>query len=127
MSAAENGANGGRPPARASVSCRRPIGVETIGDLSQAETGVTPVTDPSDDVGRTRRRPASWWWVAPRPRRLSPFDKDALELVGRDQRRAPWSLDRLDVRQYPLREGRAADSERLCRLGARVCEPLDAA
>jgi hypothetical protein len=36
---AEDGADGGRAPAVASVGGRRPVGVEAIGDLSEAQTG----------------------------------------------------------------------------------------
>jgi hypothetical protein len=125
--AAENGSNGGSPPARASVGCGCPIGVEVVSDLSEAETGVTRVTDPLDDIGRDRLRPAGSLWLEPRLRRASPLEQDPLELVSRDQFRSPRSLDCLDVRQHPLREGRPADPERLCRLGARVRQPLDVA
>ncbi len=119
-SAAEDGADGGCPPARASVSGRRPIGVEAIRDLSEADPGVAGVADPLDDVRRHRRRSADSLWLTPRPRRAAPLREHSLELIGRDQPRPGRSLDRLDVGQHAVRERRSPDAERLRCLGPRV-------
>jgi hypothetical protein len=82
--------------------------------------------DPFDDlVGELPRATAEGAWR----RRLggsSTFGEESLELVDRDQLRAPGHLDRLDVRENAASEGGAADAERFGGLGAGVREPLDA-
>ena len=54
-----------------------------------------------------------------------PLRDEALDLVDRDEARAPAGLDRLDEGQDTADERRAADPERPRGLGARVREPLD--
>jgi hypothetical protein len=108
-----------------SVGCRGPVSVEAIGDLSETQTRGTGFADPLDDLGGHGGRSTCSLWAAARACRASPVGEDSLELVGGDQFRAPRSLDRFDVGEYALGEGRAADAERLRCLGARVGESLD--
>jgi hypothetical protein len=83
-SAAENGSDGGGPPASASVGCWCPFGVEAVGDLSEAEAGLACVADPLDNVGRDRLGAAGSLRFAPWLRGVSPLADDAVEFVGGD-------------------------------------------
>jgi len=84
------------------------------------------LTDARDDLVRKVRPPT---WTAGRWRRrasdLPPFDDKPLELVDRDEVRAPIHLQSLDERENAAVERRGTDAECLGRLGSRVGEPLD--
>jgi hypothetical protein len=57
--------------------------------------------------------------------RLPSRSEEALKLVDRDEALAPVHLHGLDEGENTTLEGRGADPECLCCLGARVGEPLD--
>lgn len=121
----ENGANRRRPPLASSLRGPHTVGVQPARDLTKALALGVLVADSSDHLGREtnsaagpRRRPPLS--VSPSPS----LDDKALDLADGYEADPPPCLDRLDERQDAADEGRAADTERLRRLRARVGEPL---
>ena len=114
------------PPLPAALRGRHGVGVQPSRDLGQALAYSVLVADASHDLdtesnlaARSRRRSSTRACLSPA------LGGEALELVDRNEVRAPADLDRLDERHDAACEGRAADAERRCRLGPRVTQPLD--
>jgi len=123
----ENGPHGRRPPTLASVCRRCRCCVQAGCDLTETLAGGVLSPDAAHDIKRKGCRASKCGWRPPSfPSPGPPLSSDTLELVDRDQPRAPWHLDRLEERQHAAGERRAADAEGLGRLRARVGESLDA-
>lgn len=104
---------------------RRMPRVEIAGDLSQTPPRRVLCPDVTnelvgDDRGPSRRRRRH----APSSGSTSLVHKP-LELVDRNEPRAPWHINRLDERQDPPAEGGRAHPERCGCLRPRVDESLD--
>jgi hypothetical protein len=121
----ENRTHGRRPPLPGATRGRNATRVQPARDLPQAPARPVLKADAFRELSWDRSRAADrrrprlpWLWPAP------PVEQP-LELVDRDQPRARWHLDRLDVRKDTAIESGAADPERGGRLGTGVSEPLD--
>ncbi|MEX2647236.1 MAG: hypothetical protein WD249_13330 [Gaiellaceae bacterium] len=85
-----------------------------------------PVSDSLDDFRWNDARAARWrLQLSSRASRSATLGDQPLQLVDRDESRAPRHLERLDQRQDAAVECRAAHAERLGGLGARVGESLN--
>jgi len=99
------------------VGCRHLVGGELARDLTETAAGGVLGPDSVDDVGRDlggASGPRSWLRL--RSSRLAALCEQPLQLVDRNQERAPRHLDQLDEWQDAPVEGRAADAECFGRL-----------
>jgi len=111
---------------RATVGCRYFLGGELARDLSEAAAGGVLGADSVDDIGRDDGGASkSRAGLRLRSGKLAALCEQPLQLVDRNQKRAPRHLDELDEWHDPPVEGRAADAECLGRLRARIREALD--
>lgn len=112
---------------RAAMRRRHLIAIEPARNLTQAFASGVLVPDPVDDA-RRNRGPAPWArpWLLPCSSRSASLCNQALQLVDRNESRAPRHLNGLNQREDASVEGGAADPERFRRLRARTGQPLDA-
>ena len=103
------------------------VGGELARDLTETAAGGVLGPDSVDDIGRddggaSGSRAGLRLCLS----RLASICEQPLQLVDRNQTRAPRHLDQLDEWQDAPVEGRTADAECLSRLRSGVGEPLDA-